>query len=124
MPIYEYACDTCNHRFELRQKFSDPPVDTCPACGGTVRKMVSSVAFALKGGGWYGDGYGTKPEAAQTESTGGAGIGESTETTSKDSATKEAAPSADTPAVSASSEPAAKPAAVEKPAPSADKPVP
>ena len=34
MPLYEYQCDACGHRFELIQKFSDPPLETCPKCGG------------------------------------------------------------------------------------------
>ncbi len=58
MPIYEYQCEACNNQFELRQKFSDPPADKCPACGGTVKKLISSASFALKGGGWYTEGYG------------------------------------------------------------------
>lgn len=73
MPVYEYRCDACNTQFELRQKFSDPPADRCPKCGGTVRKLVSAVSFSLKGGGWYGDGYGTKAEPAKSEGDTGAG---------------------------------------------------
>ncbi len=57
MPVYEYQCEACSHQFELRQKFSDPPAESCPACGGTVKKLISSTAFALKGGGWYTEGY-------------------------------------------------------------------
>ena len=67
MPVYEYRCNACNIQFELRQKFSDPPADLCPTCGGTVRKMVSAASFSLKGGGWYGDGYGAKAEPAKSE---------------------------------------------------------
>jgi putative FmdB family regulatory protein len=55
MPIYEYRCNACNIQFDLRQKFSDPPADRCPKCGGTVRKLVSAVSFSLKGAGWFGD---------------------------------------------------------------------
>ena len=68
MPIYEYRCNACNNQFELRQKFSDPPADRCPTCGGTVRKIVSAVSFSLKGAGWFGDGYGTKSESPTSES--------------------------------------------------------
>jgi len=57
MPVYEYQCEACNHQFELRQKFSDPPAQSCPQCGGEVKKLISSAAFALKGGGWYTEGY-------------------------------------------------------------------
>ncbi len=58
MPIYEYQCEACNNRFELRQKFSDSPASECPACGGAVKKLISSASFALKGGGWHAEGYG------------------------------------------------------------------
>ncbi len=73
MPVYEYCCNICNIQFELRQKFSDPPADKCPTCGGTVRKIVSAASFSLKGAGWYGDGYGTKAEPPQSESDSTAG---------------------------------------------------
>jgi putative FmdB family regulatory protein len=64
MPLYEYQCKSCNNNFELRQKFSDPPASACPACGGEVEKLISQSGFSLKGQGWYGDGYGSKPAAA------------------------------------------------------------
>jgi putative FmdB family regulatory protein len=53
MPLYEYLCASCGHRFERIQKFSDPPVAECPACGGAVAKQVSSPAIQFKGSGWY-----------------------------------------------------------------------
>ncbi|HJV34304.1 zinc ribbon domain-containing protein [Geomonas sp.] len=59
MPLYEYHCKNCDSVFELRQKFSDPPASECPSCGGEVEKLISQSGFALKGGGWYGDGYGS-----------------------------------------------------------------
>ena len=57
MPLYEYQCKACANKFELRQKFSDPPATECPQCGGEVAKLISASAFALKGGGWYAEGY-------------------------------------------------------------------
>ena len=54
MPIYEYKCEACSHMFETLQKVSESPLVDCPACGKpTLRKMISSPAFRLKGGGWY-----------------------------------------------------------------------
>ena len=53
MPLYEYQCDACNHRFEVIQKYSDAPVDVCPKCANTVRKLLSSPAIQFKGSGWY-----------------------------------------------------------------------
>jgi len=53
MPLYEYECDACGHRFEVIQKFSDPPIETCPKCGSPVHKLPSSPAIQFKGSGWY-----------------------------------------------------------------------
>ena len=54
MPIYEYECKVCGHRLEKLQKISDQPLTDCPACEEPgLRKLVSAVAFRLKGGGWY-----------------------------------------------------------------------
>ena len=64
MPLYEYQCKSCQNNFELRQKFSDPPASACPECGGEVEKLISQSGFALKGKGWYGDGYSGTKEAA------------------------------------------------------------
>jgi putative FmdB family regulatory protein len=89
MPVYEYRCDACNIQFERRQKFSDPPADRCPKCGGNVRKMVSAVSFSLKGAGWFGDGYGTKAEPTNSDGDKVAGGGAATEVVSTDTAPAE-----------------------------------
>jgi len=60
VPLYEYECGRCGHRFEKIQKFSDPPVKTCPKCRGRVRKLLSAPAFQFKGSGWYVTDYGRK----------------------------------------------------------------
>lgn len=57
MPLYPYKCADCGHAFEEIQKFSDPPVERCPECGGKTEKQMGLSSFALKGGGWYRDGY-------------------------------------------------------------------
>jgi putative FmdB family regulatory protein len=63
MPLYEYECDACGHRFEVIQKLADPPVDTCPVCGKPVHKMQSAPAFQFKGTGWYVTDYARKDGA-------------------------------------------------------------
>ena len=75
MPVYEYQCTACEHRFELRQKFSDEPATECPTCGGPVQKLISSAAFSLKGGGWYAEGYNGSngPSAPSCPNAGGGG---------------------------------------------------
>jgi putative FmdB family regulatory protein len=64
MPLYEYECDACHHRFEVIQKFSDPPIDTCPKCGSTVHKLMSSPAIQFKGSGFYITDYAKKDHVA------------------------------------------------------------
>ncbi len=71
MPLYEYECGSCGHRFEQIRKFSDPALTECPKCGGPLRKLVSSPAIQFKGTGWYITDYaraGGKP-AGKTEGT-------------------------------------------------------
>ena len=58
MPIYNYGCQNCEHRFKVNAKMSDPVLVDCPECGAaTLKKLVSKTAFRLKGGGWYDTGY-------------------------------------------------------------------
>lgn len=61
MPLYEYLCDACGHRFEQIRKFSDPPLDICPKCGEhRIQKLFSSPAIQFKGAGWYVTDYAKK----------------------------------------------------------------
>jgi putative FmdB family regulatory protein len=54
MPIYGYACTSCEHTFDALQKISDPKLVECPDCGeSTLQKQLSAPKFRLKGKGWY-----------------------------------------------------------------------
>ena len=54
MPIYEYACGSCEHRFETIQRASEEALVDCPSCGeGALKKLLSAPNFRLKGSGWY-----------------------------------------------------------------------
>ncbi len=98
MPLYEYECDACHHRFERIQKFSDPLVDVCPSCGkGPVKKLLSSPAIQFKGSGWYITDYARKSSDSGSKTTSG----------DSSSSSSPAATPASTPAASDS---AAKPA--------------
>jgi putative FmdB family regulatory protein len=89
MPLYEYECDTCGHRFEIIQKFSDPPIEKCPKCGGSVHKLMSSPAFQFKGSGWYVTDYPKKDQA------GGPKSDQKNESAAKDNEKSEKAEKAD-----------------------------
>jgi putative FmdB family regulatory protein len=64
MPLYEYLCKKCGHRFERIQKFSDPLVKKCPECAGVVEQVLSAPAVQFKGSGWYVTDYAKKPSAS------------------------------------------------------------
>ncbi|HWB15259.1 MAG TPA: zinc ribbon domain-containing protein [Vicinamibacterales bacterium] len=94
MPLYEYQCDSCGARFERIQKFSDPPVETCPTCGGPVHKLVSSPAFQFKGTGWYVTDYGKSggSSSSASEKAGAANGGAKAEKTESSTKTDSASP--------------------------------
>ena len=71
MPIYEYQCGACGHRFERIQKFSDPAQSECPNCGQPVERLVSAPAIQFKGSGWYITDYAKKssPDSAGKSSS-------------------------------------------------------
>lgn len=54
MPIYEYRCESCAFELEKLQKMSEDRLVDCPECGQpALKRLVSAVAFRLKGSGWY-----------------------------------------------------------------------
>lgn len=68
MPLYEYQCKKCHHRFEKIQKFSDAPMKKCPECGGAVEQLLSAPAVQFKGSGWYVTDYAKKGSAPSASS--------------------------------------------------------
>jgi putative FmdB family regulatory protein len=83
MPLYEYLCKKCSHRFERIQKFSDAPVKKCPECGGAVEQVLSAPAVQFKGSGWYVTDYAKKSSAPSGKSPDGDGAGAGTESAAK-----------------------------------------
>ena len=71
MPLYEYECKKCHHRFEKIQTFSAKHVKKCPECGGPIEQLISAPSVQFKGSGWYVTDYAKKPaedrRPAQTE---------------------------------------------------------
>jgi len=83
--MYEYECEACAHRFERIQKFSDPPIDTCPKCGSKVRKLISSPAIQFKGSGFYITDY---PKSGSSSGAGKSDKSEKSEKSDKSSDSK------------------------------------
>jgi len=53
MPLYEYECDKCSHRFEVRQGFHDEPKAECPECNEIARRVFHPAPIIFKGSGFY-----------------------------------------------------------------------
>jgi len=104
MPLYEYECDSCGHRFEVIQKFSDALVDTCPKCGSKVHKLMSSPAIQFKGSGFYINDYAKKDSSTASKGASakegsakeGSSTSDSSASSSSDTAAKTAAPATTT----------------------------
>jgi len=90
MPLYEYKCSACGHRFERIVRFSDPPLKTCPQCSkDAVEQMIHAPAVQFKGGGWYVSDYARKSApgtASSSGSEGGESVSGAKEGGSKDAA--------------------------------------
>ena len=102
MPLYEYQCESCGHRFEVIQKFSDELVTVCPNCGkGPVVKLLSSPAIQFKGSGWYITDYARKDSgkdsgkstgSSSSSSSGSSDASKSSSSGTSDSTEKSAPP--------------------------------
>jgi putative FmdB family regulatory protein len=90
MPLYEYECKKCGHRFEKIQLYSDKMVKKCPECGGQVEQMISAPAVQFKGSGWYVTDYAKKSSSPGSSGGGDSGSKDKKDDKSKsDSASKE-----------------------------------
>ncbi len=68
MPIYEYQCQSCQHKLETLQKMSDAPLIDCPSCHqAELKKLISASAFQLTGTGWYASDFKSPPAAADSK---------------------------------------------------------
>jgi putative FmdB family regulatory protein len=106
MPLYEYECGACGHRFEKIQKFSDPLVHECPSCGtGPVQKLLSAPAIQFKGTGWYITDYaGKKPDSNSSSSNSESKTPAASETKSESKTETKTDSSSDTKSSSSSSD--------------------
>ena len=88
MPLYEYECKKCHHRFEKIQKFSDRMIKKCPECGGPVEQMISAPAVQFKGSGWYVTDYAKKSSSQGSSGSGDSGSKDKKEDKSKPDSSK------------------------------------
>ena len=60
LPLYDYECDACGNRFELRQGFGSDRFTDCPVCTGKSRRKFHPVPIIYKGSGFYTTDYAHK----------------------------------------------------------------
>lgn len=114
MPLYEYRCTQCGHRFEKIQHFNAEPLTECPKCHGKLERPLTAPAFQFKGAGWYVNDYAPKSSSSSSDSK--AADGAATPASDSKSASESAAsPSSDSSSKPASTE-SSKPAASSTPA--------
>jgi putative FmdB family regulatory protein len=106
VPTYEYECPKCPRVFEVKQRITEPKLETCEICGGPIHRLLSATPFILKGGGWYVTDY---PSESRKK-------GSKSESTSGDSAPAagDSAPAAPSPTAEKSSTPQPAPPQSEK----------
>ena len=100
MPLYQYECEKCGERYDVRQKFVDAPLTTHEVCGGPVHRLLSAPALQFKGSGFYITDYAknstSQPgNAGQKKGEANSSSNEKSESVKKDkpdSAPKETAP--------------------------------
>ncbi len=107
MPTYEYECPKCPRVFEVRQRITEPALETCDRCGGPIHRLLSPAPFILKGDGWYVTDYpsearkkATASESGSKESTTAAKGSDGASADSKTAASSESKSSTDSAASS------------------------
>ena len=102
MPIYEYRCEN-GHTFEVMQKMTDPPVESCPEDGSSVQRVFHPVAVHFKGSGFYNTDYGKKKSGASSSSSDGDSSASSSSDSSSSSSSKSDSKKTESPTSSSSS---------------------
>ena len=107
MPLYDYKCSNCSHRFDIRQPFGSESVLACPECGSDARRQYHSMAIIYKGSGFYTTDYARKhlsPSGESSSSNGSSGESKSSDSKPGESKSSESKSSESTSSESKSSE--------------------
>ncbi|MGH9688620.1 MAG: FmdB family zinc ribbon protein [Candidatus Acidiferrales bacterium] len=94
MPLYEYKCVKCGHRFEKIESFDAPETKKCPKCGAKAERQMGAPAIQFKGTGWYVTDYAGKKSGGSSNEKSGDGASEkSSEKSSEKPAESKSVPS-------------------------------
>ena len=108
MPLYEYECKKCHHRFERIQTFAARHTKKCPECGGPIEQMISAPAVQFKGSGWYVTDYPKKSSGTSASSSDSSSKSESKSDSKNESSSKSESKKDDKPKSESSSKKAEK----------------
>ncbi|HTL60766.1 MAG TPA: FmdB family zinc ribbon protein [Nitrospira sp.] len=111
MPIYEYQCESCGNRVEVKQSIKDAPLTTCERCGKSLRRLISSPGIMFKGSGWYVTDYSNKLKPPSEGEKTPAAAGEKKETPTGSGAAPASSPASPPPASTGNATSSAPPAA-------------
>jgi len=67
LPLYEYKCEKCSHRFEKIEKHDATEVKKCPKCGAKAPRQISAAGIQFKGSGWYVTDYAGKISSSASD---------------------------------------------------------
>ena len=104
MPLYEYRCTKCGHRFEKIQSFNAEPERECPKCHGPLIRPLTAPAFQFKGAGWYVNDYASKSSSKGPESAPESKSGDAAKASTSDGKPAEGKASESKPATAPASE--------------------
>jgi putative FmdB family regulatory protein len=88
VPLYEYKCAKCGHKFEKIEKHSASEVKKCPKCGANAPRQISTSGIQFKGSGWYVTDYAGKGSSAPAGEGSSDGVASKSETSEKEKAGK------------------------------------
>jgi putative FmdB family regulatory protein len=72
LPLYEYKCVKCGHRFEKIESVGASETKKCPKCGGKAERQLAAPAIQFKGSGWYVTDYAGKNSTTASGESGDA----------------------------------------------------
>jgi putative FmdB family regulatory protein len=111
VPIYEYRCESCDHKLEKLQKMSEGDLVDCPECERpALKRLISAAAFRLKGSGWYETDFKKDNKRNLAESASAENSGKTSSDTANNKAEK---PSSESSVKKTDTKPAAKTATKE-----------
>ena len=53
MPIYEYQCERCGAATDIKHAYKEPMNESCPKCGGELKRLFNPASIVFKGSGFY-----------------------------------------------------------------------